>query len=78
MGLEDGLTEKFNNCRLCMTGTRNEPIRCGALRGEVGREVFCIVYSRRPSPCRDLLQGDDKCNKARAKYGLDPIEPSAV
>jgi uncharacterized protein len=73
LGLDETFTEKFNSWRLCMAGTRRESPRCRALQGEVGREVFCNVYSRRPSPCRELQQGDDKCNRARAKYGLDPV-----
>ncbi len=76
LGIEDTFIEELNSLRLCMAGTKHQSIRCRALQGVVGREVFCIVYSRRPSPCREVQQGDDKCNRARAKYGLDQIPQS--
>jgi hypothetical protein len=77
LGLEEHLIEKLTSLRMCMAGTRQNNVRCRALQGIIGREVFCITYSRRPSPCREVQQGDDKCNRARAKYGLEPIAPSA-
>lgn len=78
LGLGEAYAEKLNSWRFCMSGTRHEPIRCRALQGEIGREVVCLVYSQRPSPCRELQPGDDKCNRARAKYGLIPMAPSPV
>lgn len=78
LGLGETYSEKFNSWRLCMSGTRREPIRCRALQGVVGREVLCVVYPRRPSPCREIQPGDEKCNKARIRYGLGPIAPSEM
>lgn len=75
--LEEPFIEKLTSWRICMAGTKKSNVRCRALQGVIGREVFCVVYSRRPSPCREVQQGDDKCNRARAKYELDPIAPSA-
>jgi len=73
LGLEEPFIEKFNSWRTCMSGTNKQSIRCRALQGVIGREVFCIVYSKRPSPCREVQQGDDKCNRARGKHGLGPV-----
>ena len=36
----------------CMRGTNNNPPRCVALAGEVGKQVACTIYGQRPSPCR--------------------------
>jgi len=72
LGLENAFTEKLTSFRLCMAGTRSGPVRCRALRGDIGGEVFCMIYSRRPSPCREVQPGDEKCNRARARHGLNP------
>lgn len=34
---------------------------------------MCSVYPQRPSPCREVQPGDEKCNKARDRHGLDPL-----
>jgi len=63
----------------CMKGTGQFPIRCTALRGEIGREVGCAIYEFRPSPCREFAplaavgRGDDACNDARRRHGLSPL-----
>ncbi|OYU25884.1 MAG: zinc/iron-chelating domain-containing protein [Burkholderiales bacterium PBB2] len=56
----------------CMAGTNRKSPRCEALAGELGREVACGIYAQRPSPCREVQAGDDKCQRARAAHGLPP------
>lgn len=75
LGLADEMTEKVNNWRVCMAGTNHRSPLCRGLQGIVGRQVFCLVYEKRPSPCRELQPGDDKCNRARVRYGLDRTSP---
>jgi uncharacterized protein len=73
-GLPDSCTEQLNAHLASMAGTNRCAPRCCALQGEVGKQVTCSVYAARPSPCRELEPGDDRCNKARAHYGLPAIE----
>ena len=61
-----------------MAGTNRPVPRCCALQGEIGRQVSCLVYTARPSPCRELQPGDEKCNRARARHGLPPLTPPAT
>lgn len=69
--------------RLAMQGTLVPPIRCAALRGEVGQATLCVVYAQRPSPCRDLKAAwedgtaSPQCDRARAAYGLAPLTPDS-
>ena len=72
-GLAEALIEKVNAHMACMAGTNGQQPRCLALRGEVGKEVTCTAYAQRPSPCREVQPGDEKCTKARARYGLGPV-----
>lgn len=78
-----GLTVKLDPHRLAMQGTEGgKPMRCVALEGQIGAEVRCGVYDQRPSPCRELLpDGQDgrpseQCRKARAHFGLPPLQPT--
>ncbi len=48
--------------------------RCRALAGIVGEAVSCTIYARRPEVCHACEPGDEACNMARERYGLDPIE----
>jgi Fe-S-cluster containining protein len=73
LGLPERLTEQVNSWYSCMAGTNRRSPRCQALQGAVGAEVACGVYSNRPSPCRELQPGDEKCNKARLRHGLAPL-----
>ena len=63
-----------------MRGTDDGPPRCIALSGEVGREVHCTIYDRRPGPCRDFAPyaalgiGDEGCARARRRHGLPPLD----
>lgn len=74
------LTEPVTAVSACMRGTGAAPARCVALRGEIGREVSCVIYEFRPSPCREfgalaaVGQGDEACNDARRRHGLPPLE----
>jgi Fe-S-cluster containining protein len=74
----DALTGLVSDSLRCMQGTQQVPARCVALRGDIGREVFCAIYDFRPSPCRDYEPhgrcGDNaECNAARARHGLAPL-----
>ncbi len=75
------MTEKLNHHLRCMKGSNDVPRRCSALRGEPGVEVFCTIYERRPTPCREfpvyLEDGmpNPKCDELRAKIDLPPLEP---
>lgn len=53
-----------------MLGTNCKSPHCAALVGDVGWQTRCAVYDRRPSPCREVEPGDDKCLRARAAHGL--------
>ncbi len=73
-GLPASLTEKINPFFACMAGTNNPAApRCVALRGTIGEQVACTVYAQRPSACKEVEAGDDKCNRARGRYGLNPL-----
>jgi hypothetical protein len=74
----EALTEQLTPLLACMAGTNRAAPRCVALKGEVGASVCCGIYEQRPSPCRELQSGDDKCNRARANYGLEPLAPTVV
>lgn len=72
--IPEKLIEQLTPHHACLTGTNNPNPRCVALEGEVGKCVKCTAYEQRPSPCHELSVGDEKCNKARLKYGLPPIK----
>ena len=74
-GLPDSLTERVERHLASMAGTNRPEPRCHALRGQLGKQVACLVYSARPSPCLEVQPGDEKCNKARAQHGLGPLDP---
>jgi len=73
-GIPDSLIEQVSPWYACMAGTGQPEPRCRALAGTVGRSVSCLVYSQRPSPCRELQPGEDKCNRARARHGLQVLD----
>jgi Fe-S-cluster containining protein len=72
-GLPDTAVEQVTPLLACMGGTNQPQPRCHALEGQVGDRVSCRLYDQRPSPCRELQPGEDKCNRARARRGLPPI-----
>ena len=65
--------EQVNAVFACMAGTNRKAPRCDALQGVVGRQVSCSLYAQRPSPCREVQPGDDKCNSARSRHGLSAL-----
>jgi uncharacterized protein len=73
------LTERLTPHLRCMRGTNSKAPRCEQLLGDVlgGR---CAIYDQRPSPCRELVPYDaaghptPQCQKARATYGLPPLQ----
>jgi len=68
---------------VAMKGTTGDNPRCIALEGEVGREVGCAIYAKRPSTCRNFTasyaQGkkSSRCDEARDAFGLPPLVPPA-
>ncbi len=78
-GVPAGLTEKLNDFRAVMKGTNRPEPRCIALAGEIGKEVRCTIYERRPQVCRDIpfswAEGlpEEKCDKSRAAWGLEKL-----
>ena len=44
--------------------------QCAALSGVVGERVRCVIYTRRPQPCRDCAPGSQSCLVARRARGL--------
>ena len=72
-GLPDELIEAVTPHIAAMRGTNTAQPHCGALEGRMGAEVRCSVYASRPSPCREVEPGDERCARARARYGLTPL-----
>ena len=66
-------TEHLTPHLACMVGTSRIPPRCAALQGVVGDSAFCSVHPYRPSPCRELEPGDERCDRARTRHRLDPV-----
>lgn len=73
------LVEQVTSVMACMRGTADQPPRCIALRGEVGKSVSCAIYEQRPSPCREFAplaavgRSDEACSDARRRHGLPPL-----
>jgi Fe-S-cluster containining protein len=44
--------------------------RCVALRGALGRHVWCVIYNDRPSPCRRVQAGSALCERYRRDKGI--------
>ncbi len=78
-GVPAELTEKLDDFRAVMQGTNRPKPRCVALRGEIGVEISCAIYERRPQVCRDIPYSwergyaEEKCDKARRAFGLPPL-----
>lgn len=77
LGLSVALVEPVTPHRVAMRGTHAKAPRCVALDGTVGVEVRCTTYPTRPSPCREVLPGDERCTTARARHGLTALERTA-
>lgn len=76
------LTEKLNERMAMMKGTWGAKPRCIALEGEIGQRVQCSIYADRSSGCREFPyawennEPHERCDKARAAWGLPPLQPS--
>lgn len=79
-GIPDAMLEQLTPWHACLRGTNDTKPRCAALTGQVGVHVACGMYAQRPSPCREVEIGDERCRRARARHGLpalaDASEPS--
>ena len=77
-GLPKGWTEQVTPHLSCMKGTNASAPYCAALgKGKAGA-MACGVYPQRPSPCREVDIGDEKCSKARAIHDLAPLDLSPL
>jgi Fe-S-cluster containining protein len=74
-GLPARLTEQVTPHISCMAGTNASSPRCAALGAGSAGPMACAVYASRPSPCREVEPGDEKCQRARARHGL-PLLPT--
>ena len=78
-GVPVELTVPLTATLVRMRGTDAAPPRCVALEGEIGQQVRCKIYERRPGPCHEfapyapLGMGDDACDRARRRHGLPPL-----
>ncbi|MEY4760579.1 MAG: hypothetical protein RLZZ200_435 [Pseudomonadota bacterium] len=77
-GLPEALLGKVNAHIACMAGTNQPEPHCAALTGDVGSRVSCSIYAQRPSPCREVQPGDERCEKARLRHGLPPLPSRPV
>lgn len=81
-GVPHALTEHLQDHYLGMKGTDSRTPRCIALSGRIGVEVRCAIYQRRSSACRNFVPSwqngfvNERCDKARAKWGLAPLDPT--
>lgn len=44
--------------------------RCAALRGSLGKRVWCTIYEDRPRACRRVEAGSERCLQYRAERGI--------
>ena len=79
-GVPCELTEKSDHYCLVMKGTNHANPRCIALVGDIGKSVFCSIYNRRSSTCKNFepfwenaLIGS-RCDKARIAWGLKSLK----
>ncbi len=68
------MIERIGPVHACLAGTHAAAPHCAALEGAVGQQVRCTIYELRPSPCREVQPGDDKCLRARQRHGLPAVE----
>lgn len=78
-GVPAALTEPLDAHRLCMRGTRSEPVRCVALDARIGTYSRCTIHPQRPSVCREVEASWEhgrtsrQCDQARLAHGLAPL-----
>ena len=81
-GVPEELCEDLNTFRCVLKGTNQPNPRCIALSGIIGNQVFCKIYERRPSVCRDVEPSykngypEPKCDRARFASRLEPLTPT--
>ena len=82
-GVPPELTSKVNYFFVVMKGTDRRPARCIALKGDIGRQVYCSIYDQRSSSCREFEpswqqnRNNPRCNQARLAWGLKPLRPDS-
>ena len=82
-GVPSNMVLKLNNFLVAMKSTERQKPRCIALEGTIGQKVFCMIYEKRPSPCREFIPSwhnncyDPRCNQARLTWGLEPLSPDS-
>jgi hypothetical protein len=69
-GIDPASVSQISPWQVCFRGTGEHPVRCVNLEGDVGREAACRIYDQRPTPCRSVEIGDEKCDQARVAHGL--------
>jgi len=70
----DALAHEVHGNRWRMDGTERHPVRCVALIGRCGKQSICSIYERRPSTCQQFEMGTERCNAARLRHGLPPLD----
>lgn len=60
---------RSGNKLLTKIDTRGECV-CGALEGELGRDVRCSIYDARPDVCREFAVGGSSCLTARRELNI--------
>jgi len=79
-GVPRDMTDHLQSHFLVMKGTDSRNPWCIALKGIIGAQVHCAIYDRRSSVCREFppsLENGERnvrCDKARARWGLPPLE----
>jgi len=77
------MTEELDSRFRCMKGTndKHHP-KCVGLKGKIGKDASCAIYSARPTPCRDFKASFEdghrhqRCDDARMFHGLKPLQAS--
>lgn len=78
-GVPPDLTEKLNDFYVVIKGTHSPRPRCIVLQGQIGIAVCCGIYERRASVCRNFVPSwansipNERCDKARAAWNLNPL-----
>lgn len=72
-GIAEAMVEQLTPFHACLSGTNATAPRCAALAGAVGECVACAMYAARPSPCREVQIGDDRCRHARRHHDLPDV-----
>ena len=79
-GVPHELTDHLQTHFLAMKGTDNRNPWCIALKGIIGAQVHCDIYEQRSTVCRNFPpswengEQNERCDKARARWGLPPLE----